>query len=279
MSLPSCPSVRLLAHACVCLTALVVAGCGNAPAGAARAPAAARPTLDIPKATRTPLVDASADDPAWLGAPQVDALTLATGSPAAAPYPTTVALQWDAEFLYLRFTCRSDLIDAPYDERDANHHEGDVVEVFLDPKGDSRQWIEIQVTPRNRILDNLLLLTADPVSRPDGRLAESVFPRDWWADRAWNLDGLRTAARVVVVGGTITGWVADLAIPADPTLKRLARTTFAPMTMRMNLLRYEWRPPAQVGGKKLLVAMDWATVVDGCPHFSPQAMGVVRLVE
>jgi hypothetical protein len=123
-----------------------------------------------------------------------------------------VRLLWDQKFLYVRFICQDNEIYSPFTGRDRPHYQGDVVEVFLDPVGDSRQYVELQVSPRNQVFDQLMLLTGEPRSDENLRLLNEVIDRNWWTDLGWTLDGLSTATSVVQRDGKTSGWIADIAI-------------------------------------------------------------------
>jgi hypothetical protein len=152
------------------------------------------------------------------------------------------------------------------------------VELFVDPKGDGRQWVEIELSPFNVIYDQLAVMTADAQPTPDLRLPPDVYNRDVWRDVTWNMDGLRTETRLMLdAGGHTTGWIADMAVPADPLLHRLGQATFHPMTLRANIMRYDWLATADPA-KRTLLATNWAPVVWGCPHISPLAMGYLHLI-
>ena len=239
------------------------------------------PRLGVPYASTAPRGRAEPDDPAWVHASLIPALTpsLSTEAGLPAPLGTEVRLLWDEQFLYVRFTCQSDSLYAPFHGRDADHYKGDVVEVFLDPKADGREWVELEVTPENQVLDQITLLTADPRSGPDLRLVPEVYPRDAWTFREWNLEGLKTEVSQQKQDGKLIGWTVDLALPAKPLLKRLAKSRYeADLTMRLNLMRYDYKPAADPTAPRNLSAMNWAPVIRGCPHFSPEAMGYITLL-
>ncbi|MGI4789578.1 MAG: carbohydrate-binding family 9-like protein [Janthinobacterium lividum] len=176
--------------------------------------------------------------------------------------------------MYLRFMCRGGSIRSPYKKHDDPLYHADAVEVFLDPKGDGREWIKLEVSPNNVVFDQLDVLTTEPVYDPDGTLTSDVLACDWWTDLSWDLTGPRTAARRMQRHGETSGWVIDLAVPADP-LRRLGIKPFRPMRLRTNLLRYETQPG--VNGKSVFLPMNWAPVRFGCPHISPAAMGTLVL--
>jgi len=166
---------------------------------------------------------------------------------------------------------------APFVGRNQPVYPGDVVEVFLDPKGDSREYIEWEISPRNQIFDQLITLTTDPKSDANGMLLPEIRSRDWWADRSWDCERLMTATRQIPTSGVNNAWIADIAIPADPVLRRLGLKQWQSMNVRANLIRYEWIDDAKEKGGKKLVAMNWSPIIYGCPHISPQAMGILRL--
>jgi hypothetical protein len=224
-------------------------------------------------------VSAEPADPAWADAPTIASLPLSLGPEAngLTALPTQVKLLWDSDYLYIRFLCTSTEIYSPYKTHDDPIYKGDCVEMFLDVKGDARQWIELEVSPSNVTFDQVMTLTADPASDADLILTPALRGRDLWRDLSWTLDGLRTAATLQKSGKRATGWTVDIALPAKPTLRRLGLDHFAPMTLRANFLRYEY-PSATNGGKRPLIAMNWSPVRWGCPHISPQAMGYLELV-
>ena len=236
---------------------------------------APRPICSAPYASKTPTMTADPTDPAWAKAAVIPDLSpCLTDKPSdRSPSLTSMRLLWSNDDLYIRFICVG---SSPYSmakKHDDEVYKGDAVEAFLDVKGDSRQWIEIEVSPGNISFDQVTTLTADPVSDANLLLKKDILNRDWWPDRGWNLDGLRTASRIIGKSGKVTGWVIDLALPAKPTLHRLGLTAYQPMTLRANFLRVEW--PRKTGGNaREFVASDWSPVLLGCPHLSPAGDGV-----
>ncbi|MEM1011592.1 MAG: carbohydrate-binding family 9-like protein [Planctomycetota bacterium] len=192
------------------------------------------------------------------------------------PAPKTeVRLLWDPEFLYVRFVSFDDEPFSPHgQQRDAPHYQGDVVEVFVDGVGDSRQWYELQVNPDGGVLDLNTVLSAPPVSDARGLLTVESN-REYWSNLAYDMPGLRIATR-----READAWIADLAIPAAELLRRRqANHLSAGTSLRLNLIRYD-RPRA--GGPddshRALHMACWSPVVLGRPHRSPQRMGVIHLV-
>jgi hypothetical protein len=238
-----------------------------------------RPSASATHAAETPLITADPDDPAWRDAAVVSdfSLPLRTKPIPGPALPTQVRLLWDADHLYLRFTCVGPAPYSPFgNQRDAKQYQGDAVECFLDPVGDGKQYFEIQLSAANGVLDQNTLITADAKCDADGRLTRSVLDTNYWPDPGYDMKGLRTACRVTGAGATKT-WTADLAIPAAAALHRTGRKTFEPMSLRMNFMRYHWTGPVEDGARKL-IPLNWSPVVFGCPHQSPAAMGTVNLI-
>lgn len=265
---------------------MLVAGFAGRGLGAAEAAATAPGTapvapvtllVQVPFATVTPRLDAAANDPAWVKPGTITGLPLQLNvSKKLAPIPTEVRLLWDAKFLYVRFICEDNELYTPVNGRDAPLYNGDVVEVFLDPKGDHRQYFEFEVNPDNSVLDAIHLVTGDVACDSNNMLTPETF-RDYWSFLSWSAENLRTAACRIETKGTIAGWIADFAIPAQDVLKRTGRQTFQPMNLRANFVRYE-RRCLEGAEERQFIPMAWGKSLGGCPHTSPGAMGTLELL-
>lgn len=137
-------------------------------------------------------IDGVLDDAAWVFSPRVGELRLIHAPERRPAYPTEAAVTWDDTFLYVAFACTDPAPWARHAQRDDRLWEEEVVEVFLDPDGDGRNYAEIEVSPTNVVVDLLI-----EVPRAGGPNA-----------RAWNVEGLQTAVKTQA-----TGWVAEMAIP------------------------------------------------------------------
>jgi hypothetical protein len=137
-------------------------------------------------------VDGKLDEFTWAAAPRVGRFTNVRNPSQSDPAPTQAAVAWDDVNLYVAFSC----VDAePWGmmkNRDDHLWEEEVVEVFLDPDGDGRNYAEIEVSPHNVVVDLLI-----PAPRVGGGQAIR-----------WNAEGLRTA-----VAMHAAGWVVEMAIP------------------------------------------------------------------
>ena len=70
--------------------------------------------------------------------------------------------------LYVRFVCQDDDILTTLSGRDAEYDQEDVVEVFPDPVGDEKEYIELQVSPNNGVGDVIYLCTGKPAYDANG---------------------------------------------------------------------------------------------------------------
>ncbi len=238
-----------------------------------------RPDIAVPMTRRVPGLQAKLDDPAWMAAAEITGLTASIGdkTPRPALQPTSVRLMWDEQFLYVRFVCQDDDILATLSGRDAEYDREDVVEVFLDPVGDGKEYVELQVSPNNGVRDVIYLCTGEPAYDANGLQTAELLDRDVWSFPEWTLDGLRTAAARFDEHGR-AGWIAELAIPAI-CLRRTGQKEFEPMTLRANFIRLDHPKDAAVPGGRAFVSTNWSPVIQGRPHRSPGANGYLKLVD
>ncbi|MDF1663072.1 MAG: carbohydrate-binding family 9-like protein, partial [Planctomycetota bacterium] len=109
------------------------------------------------------------------------------------PSATEVKLLWDDEALYIAFIVPDgDILGSPKQRDDPTLPEGEVVEVFLDPTGRGKEYLEIEVNPCNTVYD-LLVRTQVPIPGQ---------PYSWFkGDPSWNATNMKTA---VTVDGTLS---------------------------------------------------------------------------
>lgn len=134
---------------------------GLLPLIGARAPL---PEYRVGRATGDPFVESTA----WQGA---EPLTWG-----ADPYATRFAAMWDERGLWLLFDAADIAPWHRYDRRDDPIWEEEVVEIFIDPDGDGRDYVEIEISPANVVTD-LLMARGEPDKR---------------GDLGWDFRGLRT---------------------------------------------------------------------------------------
>jgi hypothetical protein len=108
---------------------------------------------------------------------------------------------WDNHALYIAFSCRDPEMWTTMATHDSSLWAEEVVEVFIDPDGDGRDYYELEVNPLNVVVD-LKIFTLTP---------------EWKSDIGWDTKNLKTAVKAY---GTVNnpddrdiGWTAEIAIP------------------------------------------------------------------
>src|SRR5688500_6829503 len=114
----------------------------------------------LPRTTlrRTPepiAIDGRLDEPAWQRAEPLCLTRVEDGRPPR--YATTARLLWDAHDIYAAVECEAPDIWGTCTERDAHIYVEEVVELFLDDDSDGVSYLEIEVSPRNVVLDLIVM--------------------------------------------------------------------------------------------------------------------------
>jgi hypothetical protein len=176
--------------------------------------------------------DGRLDEPAWQAARWSEAFVDIEGYDRPAPeWRTRFKLLWDDEFLYVGAELEEPHIWATLTRRDAVIYRENDFEVFIDPDGDTHNYLELEINAIGTVWD---LFLAKPYR--DGGKAQSE----------WDIAGLRAA---VSVRGTVNdpsdrdeGWTVELAIPWSAVAEQ------APSVWprdgehwRLNFSRVEWQ--------------------------------------
>lgn len=211
--------------------------------------AAVQPVL--PEATSTRLTagetittDGKGDEPAWARATSTPAFVPPSGKGGDAP-ATRARFLWDDTNLYVLVESEDTDVWSDFTQRDSNTWEQEVVEVFIDPDGDRKDYLELQVTPANVVFDAKF----------------AAYRKDLETARQWNMSGLKTGAHV---DGTLNarddqdkGWSAELAIPFAEVPPLVAAPRHGD-TWRINLFRWD----APKGGRQVAAAFSPPVVPD-----------------
>ena len=132
----------------------------------------------------------AAHNAAWAEADQIDWGT--------EPWPTRFRALSTADALWLRFDAVDDSPWNTYTQRDDRLWEEEVVEIFIDPDGDHRNYVEVEVNPANALCD-LLVEEGAPNVRA---LIE------------WNFPGIDSAVLPIYDEAEVkTGWTAVVRLP------------------------------------------------------------------
>ena len=113
-------------------------------------------------------------------------------------YATSFRALWGEEGLFVRF----DAVDpSPWHtltEHDDHLWNEEVVEIFIDPDGDGRNYVEVQINPHNVVCD-LVIFEGSPNLR---------------SDIDWNHEGLRSSVQPLRgADGETIGWTAVVFLP------------------------------------------------------------------
>ena len=141
---------------------------------------------------------------------------------------TRAKLIWQSDALYIAIESFDTHIWANLTERDSNTWEEEVVEVFLDPDGDKRDYLELQVTPANVVFDALFAYRRSNLKKA----------------RAWNYNGWQTQ---VFVEGTLnqkgdrdTRYLVEMKLPLKEIPGAPAALNTQSSPWRINMFRFDW---------------------------------------
>lgn len=155
----------------------------------------------VPRAVTEITVDGHLDELSWELAPQINHFERILNEYDGVAHTTRARMLWDDEYLYFAFACQDPDIWAIFDQEDDEMWTEEVVEVFIDPDGDARNYLELEVNPLNAWVD-LRIVELEP---------------EWVSSKEWDIRGLKTAVQVY---GTVNdtsdvdlGWTCEIAIP------------------------------------------------------------------
>ena len=180
-------------------------------------------------------VDGVLDEFSWMNARRVGEFERIISPYPEIRYHTEAAMVWDAENLYIAFSCADPEMWTTFSNEDDPLWGEEVVEAFIDPDGDGRNYLELEVNPLNAVVD-LKIFQPRPTFE---------------SDIEWDIPGLQTAVRVhgTVNDSTDTdiGWDVEIAIPwaaFKEITPEAARPPEEGEQWRLNLYRIE-----RVGGR------------------------------
>ena len=187
------------------------------------------PFYRVARTLDTVRVDGRLSEFTWAALPRVGRFTNIRRPDEKVPAATEAAMAWDDQNLYVAFACHDAEPWGTMFERDSRLWEQEVVEVFLDPDGDGKNYPELEVTPHNVVVDLLI-----PAPRSGADTAAK-----------WNIKGLRTA-----VGKHAGGWTVEMAIPWSSLGQGgITRTPKSGDRWRVGLYRIERPGGPEVAGK------------------------------
>ncbi len=146
-------------------------------------------------------IDGRLDELAWMVCARADDFQGYSGP---LRFRTQAMALWDQRYLYVAMVAVDDCVWATETRYDVPLWHEEVMEVFLDPGGRGRPYVELQINPQNTVRDVLV---------------EDIFlPReqwDWDSWGRWQLRGLEHAVHIErhPLGDQDVGWSIELAIP------------------------------------------------------------------
>ncbi len=203
------------------LAAALAAGCRDPAAGPGKLSGVDHlPLYRVARAAGPIEIDGRLDEPAWEAALQMPLVGSLTGAPPR--HPTVARVLRDERHLYLAFDCRDDQVFVRSGrQHDDPIYEDEVVEVFLDPAGTGRDYVEIEVSPAGVTFDARFESWRSDLGR--ARAWESGAVAAAWIDRGPAVD---------------RGWTVELRLPTD-ALRGAAPPPGPGSRWRANLYRLE----------------------------------------
>ncbi len=219
-----------------------------------------------PKATAEyaaiePQIDGALDDAAWSGAKVIQA-----------PAGETRFL-WNEKGVYVAFRGIEKNPVMGHAKEGESLHEEDAFELFLDQRGDHRQFYEIQIDPAGRVFVKTHILTAEPRLTEEGRLTPEFGASELWRYVIPPPEGFLSASRLNRETGE---WTVEMFLPASFVNRRENGAPLTPRTWRIHLVRNNWDLPKGGEGRQL-VSISWAPVLEKHAHISPTRMGYLEL--
>lgn len=198
------------------------------------------------------VVDGRLDEQSWAAAERARGFRHIYDPDRPSKYPTEAAIVWDDAHLYLAFDCTDPDPWGTLTKRDDHLWNEEVVEVFLDPDGDGRNYAELNVSPNNVVVDLFI-----------------PWPRaDLVASLRWDIAGLLTA-----VGRRDGGWIAEAAIPwASLEATGVRAAPAAGDEWRIGLFRIK-RPRGVTGEEEFLA---WSLTRADRGFHDPERFGSLR---
>jgi hypothetical protein len=187
------PSFRTFLHA---LSALALCIPGRMHAAPALVPGVTHLCRPIPDSIK---VDGILNEPQWKG---LDTLRLTLNNAPAGGKPTVetkVLVAWSQTRLYVAFISDAKNVKGTITQHDGALYDQDVVEMFIDPDGDGKNYMELEWNGLNTSLDYFF-----------------TAPRQG-DNTAWTAEGMQNAVKVRGTANnasdTDTGIVAEISLP------------------------------------------------------------------
>lgn len=166
-------------------------------------------------------IDGVLNEPIWPKIEKVGRFILSDGS-GVASRQTEARVCWDDKNLYIAFECADPDIWGTMLNRDDPIYDEEVVEVFIDPDCDSKEYYEFEISPRNTLFDARIYNPSG--NQQKGYKFHSGIEWDYeleglQVNKEWDCKGIKTA---VNVNGTLDDrtdedkvWTVEISVPFD----------------------------------------------------------------
>jgi len=188
-------------------------------------------TYVVKRSVDTIVTDGVLDEASWEHAVPTRAFVIYTDG-SMPRYHTAARMMWDDRCLYIAMRMTDGEISATFENHDDALYKEDVAEIFIDPDGDGLNYIEIEVSPRETVLDLVM---------------DREYAKGGKGDWDWDLDGFEAGVHVEGTLNDISDsdayWVMECAIPFESIAFSSPGADFPPKPgdeWRLNLYRYEY---------------------------------------
>jgi hypothetical protein len=223
----------------------------------------------VKKAPGKIMIDGRLNEPGWRYAELTEPFVIYLDG-SKPKYPTQAKMLWDDDYLYIAFI----MTDVDVWAKTVHWEKGDkclcleeVAEVFIDPDGDGRNYMEIEVNPLKAVMD--LTLDSEPSKKGKG-------------NTDWDLTGLKVG---VTVDGTLNNqnsvdkkWICELAFPFKEMAFSAADMSFPPKSgdsWRLNLYRYNYDRDKEGNTQEKLTELSAWNQTDKRGFHAPDKFGKV----
>jgi hypothetical protein len=228
----------------------------------------------VKKAPGKIVIDGRLSEPGWRDAELTDPFVVYnTGG--APKFPSEAKMLWDNDYLYIAFIMTDEDVwgkTSQWKKGDPCLCREEVAEVFIDPDGDSQNYMEIEVNPLKAVMDLTI----------DRELGKVIDGKRGNANYEWDLTGLRIG---VTVDGKINDqkgkdkrWICELAFPFKEMAFSSPSLSFPPKpgdTWRINLYRYDYGRDDAGNTQKNLTELSAWNQTDNRGFHAPDKFGKI----
>ncbi len=235
--------------------------------------AEALPSMGATFAKQPPRIDGVIGREEWAGAVPVFFPQTGEAVRSPQPYPGEIRVAWTKEGLYLAFQGIERNPVWGRTSKGSPLYQEDVFEFFLDPTGDHRQYVEVQLSPGGQAYFKNYVLTAPLRLTLEKRLTQEFVESELWRYEIPSPENFKTASRL---DRKTHLWTLEAFFPAAFVNRRQGGGALTPGKMRVNFARYDWDRALGDTARQPRYFY-WSPVLQGCPHISPTSMGYLIL--